>query len=847
MTTKKISITRKLASTYLTIIVAAFISALFCLTTLIRYKKADHEMVFLNLPCIETLKETKEVSEEINMLTKSWVFLSNQTDKDNLNRILSKEFPRKTKKLHELALKCDSKKDLATFSTIEKNNKIAISNIKKITHLLSSFDAYFDENIVNQSVKIYTSSIENILEENKKIYTSLLEGKLKRQNLIYLEKERLISLLILIVIIAVVSILIISFSAIYYTKIRIVNPLIYLYNLISEVSLGNVQPISKNTNKDEIADMQNALSVMIESLNDKINFANLIGRGNYSTHINLLSEKDSLGNSLLSMSSNLQEKEDKLLVSQESLKNAQEISKIGSWEYNFITKDFFWSDELYSIFELNKKETIEEIINAYKPKIHPEDKPHLRNIIDNTIVKDDTFEYEHRIIKNDGTIKYVFGKGVVFKNEQNKFQRVQGIVQDITERKLIENELNKAKERAENLAKAKDEFMSSMSHEIRTPLNGILGFTNILMNDKNLQPAQIKQLEAIKTSGDILLVIINDILDIAKIESGKMALEHNPINLKELTQLIIDTFAVKINEKNLDIQLNYDSKLTFHLLGDSVRMSQVFFNFISNAIKFTPENGKITLGVEIERDELEETYIKMYVQDSGIGIPKEKLTKVFEPFVQTSDDTARKYGGTGLGLTIVKKIIDLMKGEIFVESEVGKGTKFTIIVPFLKQGYKPIISQIKEEIKFEDIVVPEKVEFEETTNDFELAESFKVLLAEDNMINQLLAQTVLAQFNFEVTTVENGLLALEAIKTSNFDVVLMDLMMPEMDGYDASIAIRKLDDSTKKSIPIIALTADVTNSVITKCKEIGMDDYMSKPFDSQELKVKIEKLINSKK
>ena len=846
MTTKKNSITRKLASTYIIIISAAFISGFFCLSTLIRYKQADHEMVFINLPCIEILKETKELSEEINTLTKSWVFLSNQTDKENLTKILSKEFPKKQFTLKKLSLKCNSTKDKSIFKKIEKNNSIALKNISKITHLLNSFDAYFDESIVDQAVTIYSKHVAPTLEENKTKYTELLGDKINRQNLIYKEKEKLISLLILIVLIAVSSILIISFAAIIYTKKRIVNPLIYLYNLISEVSLGNVQPISINQNKDEIADMQNALSKMIESLNDKINFANLIGRGNYSTHINLLSEKDSLGNSLLTMSSNLQEKEDKLLVSQESLKNAQEISKIGSWEYNFLTKEFFWSDELYSIFELNKKETIEEIVNAYKPKIHPDDKPHLRNVIDNTIVKDDKFEYEHRIIKNDGTIKYVFGKGVVFKSEKNKFQKVQGIVQDITERKLIENELNKAKETAENLAKAKDEFMSSMSHEIRTPLNGILGFTNILMNDKNLQPAQIKQLEAIKTSGDILLVIINDILDIAKIESGKMALEHNPINLKELTQLIIDTFAVKINEKKLDIHLNYDPKLTFHLLGDSVRMSQVFFNFISNAIKFTPENGKITLGVEIERDEIEETYIKMYVQDSGIGIPQEKLNTVFEPFVQTSDDTARKYGGTGLGLTIVKKIIDLMNGEILVESEVGKGTKFTIIVPFLKHGNKSILSTKQDEIKFEDIVVPEKTE-EETLNNLELTDSLKVLLAEDNMINQLLAQTVLAQFNFEVTTVENGLLAVEAVKTSDFDVVLMDLMMPEMDGYDASIAIRNLEDSTKKSIPIIALTADVTNSVITKCKEIGMDDYMSKPFDSQELKSKIEKLINSKK
>lgn len=385
-------------------------------------------------------------------------------------------------------------------------------------------------------------------------------------------------------------------------------------------------------------------------------------------------------------------------------------------------------------------------------------------------------------------------------------------------------QLRREKDRSEQLAAAKDEFMSNMSHEIRTPLNGILGFTNNLIANKILPAEYQKQLEFVKISGDILLVIINDILDLAKIDAGKMTLEESPIKLRELTQLIFSTFSETIRNKELQFHLKVEEAVPATLLGDSVRLSQVLFNFVSNAVKFTSAGGTIHLTIRLIKQEADRSWIELVVKDNGIGIPADKLETVFTPFVQTSNDTARKYGGTGLGLTIVKKITDLMHGEVTVESELGKGTTFSALIP-LKNDVSAVLSESQ----------PTATIQYAAANGAFASKDVRVLLAEDNAINQLLVQTVLARYQMQVTTVGNGKLAVEAVENGNYDVVLMDLMMPEMDGYEATTVIRRLPDPVKNTIPIIALTAVVTNSVTDKCREMGMDSYISKPFDANEL------------
>lgn len=385
----------------------------------------------------------------------------------------------------------------------------------------------------------------------------------------------------------------------------------------------------------------------------------------------------------------------------------------------------------------------------------------------------------------------------------------------------INKKLIEEKKRSEQLAAVKDEFLSSMSHEIRTPLNGILGFTDLLLKNELLDADSKKQLDYIKMSGDILLVIINDILDLAKMESGEIRLLNKPFNLTRQTQLIYDAFSTKTKEKDIDFQILIDKNLPAVLNGDSVRVSQILFNLMSNAVKFTPVKGKIKLKIKFEEEE--DTYlIKIIIKDSGIGIPSNKIDAIFNPFVQVDNSASSKYGGTGLGLTIIKKIIAIMDGEIRVKSKLGIGSKFIVTLPFAKNDYYFSASE-----SFVEKNTP-VVEINEH-------EKIKVLLVEDNHINQILVQKVLSKFNFDYVTVDNGKLAVEAVIDEDFDVVLMDLMMPVMDGYEAAKAIRNLKDTTKNSIPIIALSAVVTGSVISACALAGMNRHVPKPFEPREL------------
>lgn len=398
---------------------------------------------------------------------------------------------------------------------------------------------------------------------------------------------------------------------------------------------------------------------------------------------------------------------------------------------------------------------------------------------------------------------------------------------------LLENSNKKLvieKERSEQLAMARDEFLSSMSHEIRTPLNGILGFTDLLLGNSSLDVDTKKQLEYIKMSGDVLLVIINDILDLAKIESGQISLYEKPFDLSKLTQLIYDTFSSKIQGKDIDFKISIDKKVPAILNGDSIRVSQILFNLISNAVKFTPVKGRIRLKIKFDGEDAGFHHIKVTVKDSGIGIPLDKIDTIFDPFIQVSNDTARKYGGTGLGLTIIKKIINIMNGEIHVKSKLDQGSKFIVNLPFAK-GNSNLVD-LKSIVNKDKSAVPIKT-----------VGKIKVLLAEDNRINQILIQKVLSKFNFDCVVVENGNLAVEAVIRENFDIILMDIMMPIMNGYEATSRIRNLKDITKKNIPIVALTAVVTGSVVEACSSVGIDKYLSKPFESEELYNVIMELV----
>lgn len=375
--------------------------------------------------------------------------------------------------------------------------------------------------------------------------------------------------------------------------------------------------------------------------------------------------------------------------------------------------------------------------------------------------------------------------------------------------------LKLAKEQAETSAKIKEQFLANMSHEIRTPMNGIIGMAKLLTNTP-LGKEQIKYLENISTSADNLLVIINDILDFSKMEAGKLEFEQIEFNLHEVLNKLKAVYDEAAREKGLYFKLHIGDRVPQFIIGDPTRLNQVLVNLLGNAVKFT-EQGGVALLVKIVEQNRKESSLHFVVNDTGIGISPDKIDVIFSSFSQASSDMTRKYGGTGLGLTITKQLVELQGGNLNVESKAGEGSSFHFKLTFThgKGIIKPKVEQFQNEMLAN-------------------TENIRILLAEDNEINQLYVKTIL-ESKFEIEIAPNGLKVLELLERNNFHLILMDLHMPEMDGYETTETIRSLSDKKLKNIPIVALTAAAIKGEKAKCLAAGMNDYISKPFDPNDL------------
>jgi signal transduction histidine kinase/HPt (histidine-containing phosphotransfer) domain-containing protein len=394
------------------------------------------------------------------------------------------------------------------------------------------------------------------------------------------------------------------------------------------------------------------------------------------------------------------------------------------------------------------------------------------------------------------------------------------------ERQRILKELIEARKVAEEAAGMKEMFLANMSHEIRTPLSGIMALSKILLSTP-MTPEQTEYMNSIQKCSDSLLVIINDILDLTKIQAGKMSLENVRFDVRGIVHHTRQLFSAKASEKNITINCNIDESVPASLMGDPTRLSQVLNNLVSNAIKFT-EKGSVDITVKTKYNTETNYNVQFFVKDSGIGISEEHIGKIFESFTQAGDDITRKFGGTGLGLTIVKKLIELQNGVIKVESTHGAGTTFSFTLPF-------------------DIAITEANKTQMTEMREEDVSHLRILVAEDNTINQLIVKKLLEPWKCTLDFADNGIIAIEKLQAGTYDVVLMDVQMPEMDGYTASQKIRKELAEPWRSIPIMAMTAHVTQKEKQHCFECGMDDYISKPFDLADLKTKLIALTTHKK